>query len=110
MVDDVLLEENDSTKFLGMCLDRGLTWDDHIESICSKCELVQGRDVHQYGTRGRDNFRIQQHRTPTFERLSSEVGVVLPGFDKRQWQHGQVSNLRGAKFKISPVSLCIAAY
>ncbi|KAG8317313.1 hypothetical protein J6590_029884 [Homalodisca vitripennis] len=40
-----------------------------------KCELVQGRDVHQYGTRGRDNFRIQQHRTATFERLPSEVGV-----------------------------------
>uniref|UniRef100_A0A1B6K603 Reverse transcriptase domain-containing protein n=1 Tax=Homalodisca liturata TaxID=320908 RepID=A0A1B6K603_9HEMI len=156
MVDDVLLEENDSTKFLGMCLDRGLTWDHHIESkFCSldllttiyfgllyphityclrlwgscskykfervfriqkeavriilklkfkdscnnffrelelltlpclyilevalycrfKCELVQGRDVHQYGTRGRDNFRIQQHRTATFERLPSEVGV-----------------------------------
>ncbi|KAG8306728.1 hypothetical protein J6590_041338 [Homalodisca vitripennis] len=40
-----------------------------------KCELVQGRDVHQYGTRGQDNFRIQQHRTATFERLPSEVGV-----------------------------------
>ncbi|KAG8303330.1 hypothetical protein J6590_013601 [Homalodisca vitripennis] len=40
-----------------------------------KCELVQGRDVRQYGTRGRDNFRIQQHRTAMFERLPSEVGV-----------------------------------
>ncbi|KAG8254105.1 hypothetical protein J6590_014980 [Homalodisca vitripennis] len=39
-----------------------------------KCEWVQSRDVHQYGTRGRDNLRIQQHRTATFERLPSEVG------------------------------------
>ncbi|KAG8270053.1 hypothetical protein J6590_093715 [Homalodisca vitripennis] len=43
----------------------------------SKCNLVQGGDVHQYGTRGRDNFRVQQHRTATFERLPSEVGVKL---------------------------------
>ncbi|KAG8262471.1 hypothetical protein J6590_052116 [Homalodisca vitripennis] len=43
-----------------------------------KCELVQGRDVHKYGTRGRDNFRIQQHRTATFERLPSEVGLAIP--------------------------------
>ncbi|KAG8296354.1 hypothetical protein J6590_058954 [Homalodisca vitripennis] len=39
-----------------------------------KCELVQGRDVHQCGSRGWDIFRIQQHRTATFERLPSEVG------------------------------------
>ncbi|KAG8316186.1 hypothetical protein J6590_057383 [Homalodisca vitripennis] len=43
----------------------------------SKCNLVQGRDVHQYGSRGRDNFRVQQHRTAAFERLPSEVGVKL---------------------------------
>ncbi|KAG8284026.1 hypothetical protein J6590_003718 [Homalodisca vitripennis] len=42
-----------------------------------KCKLVQGRDVYQYGTRGRDNIRIQQHRTATFDRLSSEVGIKL---------------------------------
>uniref|UniRef100_A0A1B6LVS9 Reverse transcriptase domain-containing protein n=1 Tax=Graphocephala atropunctata TaxID=36148 RepID=A0A1B6LVS9_9HEMI len=174
MVDDVFLEEAESVKFLGMYLDRGLTWDDHIESICSKvasgiyvlrnlakfcfmdvlkmayfglihprltyglrlwgscskykfervfrsqkkavrilsklnsrescketfrelglltlpclyilevtlycrfkCELLQGRDVHQYGTRGRDSFRIEQHRTTAFEHLPSQVGVRL---------------------------------
>ncbi|KAG8271581.1 hypothetical protein J6590_059056 [Homalodisca vitripennis] len=36
-----------------------------------KCELVRGMDVHQYGTRGRDNFRVQQHRTAAFEHLPS---------------------------------------
>ncbi|KAG8264142.1 hypothetical protein J6590_017160 [Homalodisca vitripennis] len=36
MVDDFLLGVADSIKFLGMYLDRGLTWDDHIENDCSK--------------------------------------------------------------------------
>ncbi|KAG8245311.1 hypothetical protein J6590_005624 [Homalodisca vitripennis] len=126
VADDVLIEEIDSTKFLGLYLERSLTWDDHIESTCSKvssgnyalrnlskfcsrgvlkmayfglgawianfalslhphvalycrfkCELVRGRDVHQYGTRGRDNLRLYPHRTAAFKRLPSEVGVKL---------------------------------
>jgi len=36
MVDETLLEEVESTCFLGMYLDRGLTWNDHVEHICSK--------------------------------------------------------------------------
>ncbi|KAG8262511.1 hypothetical protein J6590_052155 [Homalodisca vitripennis] len=42
-----------------------------------KCELVRGRDVHQYDTRGRDNFGVEQHRTAAFEHLPSQVGVGL---------------------------------
>ncbi|KAG8286085.1 hypothetical protein J6590_068040 [Homalodisca vitripennis] len=39
--------------------------------------LERGRDVHQYGTRGRDNFRLDQHRTTAYGRLPSQVGVRL---------------------------------
>ncbi|KAG8249764.1 Hemicentin-1 [Homalodisca vitripennis] len=42
-----------------------------------KCELVRGRDVHQYGTRCRDNLRLHPHRTAAFKRLPFEVGVKL---------------------------------
>ncbi|KAG8330360.1 hypothetical protein J6590_065956 [Homalodisca vitripennis] len=42
-MDDVLLEEAESVKFLGMYLDRGLTWDFHIDSICSKAKHVRPR-------------------------------------------------------------------
>ncbi|KAG8252510.1 hypothetical protein J6590_055575 [Homalodisca vitripennis] len=42
-----------------------------------KCELERGRDVHQYGTRGRDNFRLDQHRMTAYGRLPSQVGVRL---------------------------------
>ncbi|KAG8244575.1 hypothetical protein J6590_019830 [Homalodisca vitripennis] len=42
-----------------------------------KCEFVRGRDVYQYGTRGRDNLRLHPHRTAAFKRLPSEVGVKL---------------------------------
>ncbi|KAG8258048.1 hypothetical protein J6590_036787 [Homalodisca vitripennis] len=52
-----------------------------------KCELVQGRDVHQFETRGRNNFRTKQHRTSMFEHLPSQMGVklinTLPGDLKR---------------------------
>lgn len=36
MVDDFILKEVESTKFLGMRLDRGLTWNAHIASVCAK--------------------------------------------------------------------------
>jgi hypothetical protein len=35
-VEDVFLEETESTKFLGMYLDQGLTWGNHIDNICAK--------------------------------------------------------------------------
>ncbi|KAG8295748.1 hypothetical protein J6590_073107 [Homalodisca vitripennis] len=42
-----------------------------------KCELVRGSDVHQYGTRSRDNFRVEQHRTSSFKHLPSQVGFRI---------------------------------
>ncbi|KAG8281147.1 hypothetical protein J6590_064617 [Homalodisca vitripennis] len=34
-VDDLPLNETESTKFLGMFLDRGLTWDVHVDHVCA---------------------------------------------------------------------------
>lgn len=36
MLSDTLLEEVNSTKFLGIYLDQRLTWEDHIDNVCSK--------------------------------------------------------------------------
>ncbi|KAG8248300.1 hypothetical protein J6590_042921 [Homalodisca vitripennis] len=33
---DELLENNDSTQFLGMYLDKGLTWNNHVDYICAR--------------------------------------------------------------------------
>lgn len=35
-MDDRLLDITGSTKFLGFHLDQKLTWEGHIESVCSK--------------------------------------------------------------------------
>ncbi|KAG8302305.1 hypothetical protein J6590_034617 [Homalodisca vitripennis] len=43
----------------------------------SKCALVRGGDVHHHETRGRVNFRVQQHRTNAFRNLPSQVDVRL---------------------------------
>ncbi|KAG8264246.1 hypothetical protein J6590_014532 [Homalodisca vitripennis] len=42
-----------------------------------KCELIRGKNFHQHGSRGRDNFRVEQHRTAAFKHLPSQVGVGL---------------------------------
>jgi hypothetical protein len=172
MIADSLLDEVQSTKFLGIHLDKGLTWNKHIDSLCaklssgiyalrslakycpsqvlmtayygliyphlsygvviwgacanyqfqrlfklqkkairiiakihfrescrpafkklklltlpsiyilettmfaaSKCALMRGRDVHNYETRGRDNYRTERHRTVVYEHLPSQRGV-----------------------------------
>ncbi|KAG8270251.1 hypothetical protein J6590_089393 [Homalodisca vitripennis] len=38
-------------------------------------DLVRGRDVHRYDTRGGDNYRMQHHRTLASEQLPSQAGV-----------------------------------
>lgn len=36
MVDDTILEDTDSIKFLGIHLDRSLNWNHHVDSVCSR--------------------------------------------------------------------------
>jgi len=42
-----------------------------------RCDLVQGRDIHGYGTRSRDTYRTNQHRTAAFEQIPSYAGIRL---------------------------------
>ncbi|KAG8243946.1 hypothetical protein J6590_033977 [Homalodisca vitripennis] len=37
--------------------------------------FIVDRDVHEYGKRGRDNYRTGRHRTVVYEHLPSQVGV-----------------------------------
>ncbi|KAG8329441.1 hypothetical protein J6590_085856 [Homalodisca vitripennis] len=46
-------------------------------SIKDNSDYKGSGDIHQYGTRGRDNLRVQQQRTVTFEHTSSRVDVKL---------------------------------
>lgn len=172
LVNDEILKSSESTKFLGMYLDGGLTWNEHVEQLCkkmtsgifalrslaqycsssvlkmayygliyphlvygirlwgscskknlervfklqkkairiiaglkyresckntfrelgiltlpclyvyevvvfcrTKCTLVQGRQVHQYDTRGRDNIRGQNFRLNVSGKLPHHLGV-----------------------------------
>ncbi|KAG8267044.1 hypothetical protein J6590_059827 [Homalodisca vitripennis] len=43
----------------------------------SRCALVREGDVHQHGTRDRNNFRVQQHSTNSFINLASQNLVRL---------------------------------
>ena len=38
-LDEVLLDEVDSTKFLGIFLDKGLTWNTHVDYVCKRLSL-----------------------------------------------------------------------
>ncbi|KAG8246956.1 hypothetical protein J6590_072958 [Homalodisca vitripennis] len=42
-----------------------------------KRDLTQGSDVHGYNTRGRDDLRIQSHRTMAYEQIPSQVTVKV---------------------------------
>lgn len=46
----------------------------HCKALCA---LVQGRDIHQYETRGRDGYRTPRHRTTAFEHLPGQAGVTF---------------------------------
>ncbi|KAG8306747.1 hypothetical protein J6590_040184 [Homalodisca vitripennis] len=51
----------------------------------SKCVLVRGREIHQYETRDRDNFRTQQHRLTLSQHLPQQ----------RQWLDNAILDGRG---------------
>lgn len=205
MADDASLEETESAKVLGMYLDRGLTWDHHIDYICSKvasgvfalrklakfcslgvlktayygliyphlsyglrlwgscskykfervfrmqkkavrilsklnsrescrnafrelelltlpclyildvtlysrfkCDLVQGGDVHQYETRGRDNYRAGQHKLMAFEHLPSQAGIKF--INKLPEDIKQINNPKQFKTRLRHLLVLRALY
>lgn len=48
-----------------------------LEAALCFCSTRPIQGIHQYTTRGRDNYRIKQHRTTVFGHLPSEVGVRI---------------------------------
>ena len=42
-IDDVIIDEVERTKFLGVIINSTLTWQDHIKSVCSKVSKNVGK-------------------------------------------------------------------
>lgn len=43
----------------------------------SKCNMVQGIEIHSHGTRSATDFRVNQHRTELYSKLPSQAGITL---------------------------------
>ncbi|KAG8270846.1 hypothetical protein J6590_075977 [Homalodisca vitripennis] len=54
-MDEVLLEETNFTKFLRVCLDRGLTWDEHIVCVPEEAARRRSPQICFSGNTFRDN-------------------------------------------------------
>ncbi|KAG8292288.1 hypothetical protein J6590_043540 [Homalodisca vitripennis] len=63
-----------------------------------------GRDIHEYETRGRDNYRSGMHRTVVYEHLPSQAGVHfinrLPN---------KIKNASTPKVLKTRIKLCLAS-
>ncbi|KAG8262134.1 hypothetical protein J6590_058504 [Homalodisca vitripennis] len=148
MADDVLIEETDSTKFLGMYLEKSQKKAVRIISklksrnscrdafrelglltlpclyildvavFCRfKCEFVRGRDVYQYGTRGRDNLRQITHKTfpgsPPNEICGRQIThKTFPGSPPNEiCGYATATRVYGGAVQISPpVSGCVKSH
>ncbi|KAG8261471.1 hypothetical protein J6590_071448 [Homalodisca vitripennis] len=75
-----------------------------------RCELVRGRDVHMYDTRGGDSYRMQHHRTLASEQLPSQAGVRLINNLPESIKNVNNPNLFKARLKdllVSEVFYCV---
>ncbi|KAG8324827.1 hypothetical protein J6590_082806 [Homalodisca vitripennis] len=85
---DSILEEVYSSKFLGILLDRGLTWNNHIDHVCAKLssEIYVLRSLARYcpsqvcvtytGMRLEAEITtVLKDRTVVYEHLPSQAGV-----------------------------------
>ena len=43
-IDDLSLEQKDSTKFLGVIIDKNLSWNQHLSSISSQTAIKRNRN------------------------------------------------------------------
>lgn len=52
-----------------------------------ECSLLQGRNIHNFESKGRENYQIRHQSSIVFELLLSQIGITIHSSHQTLWWH-----------------------